>query len=133
MEGPSRGRRIGAALPLPENDDESGYDRVPGIGPSRKGIHRRRVRLPLPVAPSAAFARVVDIRQATPGDCRHLWNPADSPWVAGVEGELAPVYEAARHREEVKRQLAAQAERYGQEGPRGGTGGRHDESRGCRR
>src|SRR5579884_54870 len=41
---------IEVALPLPEINDASSYDKMPGIGPHPKGIHHWWARLPLPVA-----------------------------------------------------------------------------------
>ena len=39
---------IEVALPLPEINDASAYDKMPGIGPHPKGIHHWWARLPLP-------------------------------------------------------------------------------------
>jgi len=51
---------IEVALPLPEINDASAYDKMPGIGPHPKGIHHWWARLPLPVARGVLFASVVD-------------------------------------------------------------------------
>jgi adenine-specific DNA methylase len=51
---------IEVALPLPEINDASSYDKMPGIGPHPKGIHHWWARLPLPVARAVLFASVVD-------------------------------------------------------------------------
>jgi len=51
---------IEVALPLPEINDASAYDKMPGIGPHPKGIHHWWARLPLPTARAALFASVVD-------------------------------------------------------------------------
>ncbi|MHA2642873.1 MAG: DUF1156 domain-containing protein [bacterium JZ-2024 1] len=51
---------IEVALPLPEINDASVYDKMPGIGPHPKGIHHWWARLPLPVARAVLFASVVD-------------------------------------------------------------------------
>src|SRR5262245_61281245 len=51
---------IEVALPLPEINDASGYDKMPGIGPHPKGIHHWWARLPLPTARAVLFASVVD-------------------------------------------------------------------------
>jgi putative DNA methylase len=51
---------IEAALPLPEINDASAYDKMPGIGPHPKGIHHWWARLPLPTARAILFASVVD-------------------------------------------------------------------------
>jgi putative DNA methylase len=51
---------IEVALPLPEINDASAYDKMPGIGPHPKGIHHWWARLPLPVARAVLFASVVD-------------------------------------------------------------------------
>lgn len=57
---------IEVALPLPEINDASGYDKMPGIGPHPKGIHHWWARLPLPTARAILFASVVDDPQANP-------------------------------------------------------------------
>jgi putative DNA methylase len=57
---------IEVALPLPEINDASAYDKMPGIGPHPKGIHRWWARLPLPTARAVLFASVVDDPQAHP-------------------------------------------------------------------
>ncbi len=51
---------IEVALPLPEINDASAYDKMPGIGPHPKGIHNWWARLPLPTARAILFASVVD-------------------------------------------------------------------------
>jgi putative DNA methylase len=51
---------IEVALPLPEINDASAYDKMPGIGPHPKGIHHWWARLPLPVSRAVLFASVVD-------------------------------------------------------------------------
>src|SRR5207249_4327603 len=51
---------IEVALPLPEINDASAYDKMPGIGPHPKGIHQWWARLPLPVSRAILFASVVD-------------------------------------------------------------------------
>lgn len=50
---------IEVALPLPEINDASAYDKMPGIGPHPKGIHHWWARLPLPTARAVLFASVV--------------------------------------------------------------------------
>lgn len=45
-----RKKLIEAALPLPEINNASAYDKMPGIGPHPKGIHHWWARLPLPTA-----------------------------------------------------------------------------------
>jgi len=57
---------IEAALPLPEINDASAYDKMPGIGPHPKGIHQWWARLPLPTARAILFASVVDDPEAHP-------------------------------------------------------------------
>lgn len=57
---------IEVALPLPEINDASSYDKMPGIGPHPKGIHHWWARLPLPCARAVLFASVVT-------------DPADNP------------------------------------------------------
>lgn len=55
-----RKKLIEVALPLPEINDASAYDKMPGIGPHPKGIHHWWARLPLPSARAVLFASVVD-------------------------------------------------------------------------
>lgn len=57
---------IEVALPLPEINDASAYDKMPGIGPHPKGIHQWWARLPLPTARAILFASVVDDPEAHP-------------------------------------------------------------------
>lgn len=57
---------IEVALPLPEINDASSYDKMPGIGPHPKGIHHWWARLPLPTARAVLFASVVDDPEAHP-------------------------------------------------------------------
>jgi putative DNA methylase len=57
---------IEAALPLPEINDASAYDKMPGIGPHPKGIHHWWARLPLPTARAVLFASVVDDPESHP-------------------------------------------------------------------
>jgi putative DNA methylase len=51
---------IEVALPIPEINDASAYDKMPGIGAHPKGIHHWWARLPLPVSRAVLFASVVD-------------------------------------------------------------------------
>jgi len=51
---------IEVALPLPEINDASLYDKMPGVGAHPKGIHPWWARLPLPVSRAVLFASVVD-------------------------------------------------------------------------
>jgi putative DNA methylase len=60
MTVPYRKKLIEVALPLPEINDASAYDKMPGIGPHPKGIHHWWARLPLPTARAILFASVVD-------------------------------------------------------------------------
>src|SRR5438876_268285 len=60
---------IEVALPLPEINDASAYDKMPGIGPHPKGIHHWWARLPLPAARAVLFASVVD----DPSDHPEKW------------------------------------------------------------
>jgi putative DNA methylase len=53
-------------LPLPEINDASAYDKMPGIGPDAKGIHHWCARLPLPTAHAILFASTVDNPEAHP-------------------------------------------------------------------
>jgi putative DNA methylase len=55
-----RKKLVEVALPLPEINDASAYDKMPGIGPHPKGIHHWWARLPLPTARAILFASVVD-------------------------------------------------------------------------
>lgn len=57
---------IEVALPLPEINDASAYDKMPGIGAHPKGIHHWWARLPLPTARAVLFASVVDDPSAHP-------------------------------------------------------------------
>ncbi len=57
---------IEVALPLPEINDASAYDKMPGIGPHPKGIHHWWARLPLPTARAVLFASTVDDPSAHP-------------------------------------------------------------------
>lgn len=57
---PYRKKLIEVALPLPEINDASAYDKMHGIGPHPKGIHHWWARLPLPTARAVLFASVVD-------------------------------------------------------------------------
>src|SRR3954454_2454432 len=57
---------IEVALPLPEINDASSYDKMPGIGPHPKGIHHWWARLPLPAARAILFASVVDDPSSDP-------------------------------------------------------------------
>src|SRR5437016_4508257 len=57
---------IEVALPLPEINDASAYDKMPGIGPHPKGIHQWWARLPLPAARAVLFASVVDDPEGDP-------------------------------------------------------------------
>lgn len=57
---------IEVALPLPEINDASAYDKMPGIGPHPKGIHHWWARLPLPTARAILFASVIDDPEAHP-------------------------------------------------------------------
>jgi putative DNA methylase len=55
-----RKKLIEVALPLPEINEASAYDKMPGIGAHPKGIHHWWARLPLPAARAVLFASVVD-------------------------------------------------------------------------
>jgi putative DNA methylase len=59
QKAPTRKKLIEVALPLPEINDASAYDKMPGIGPHPKGIHHWWARLPLPTARAVLFASVV--------------------------------------------------------------------------
>ena len=65
---------IEVALPLPEINDASAYDKMPGIGPHPKGIHHWWARLPLPTARAVLFASVVDDPEAHP----EIWPTEDA-------------------------------------------------------
>jgi putative DNA methylase len=62
----TRKKLIEVALPLPEINDASAYDKMPGIGPHPKGIHHWWARLPLPTARAVLFASIVDDPSAHP-------------------------------------------------------------------
>jgi putative DNA methylase len=66
----TRKKLIEVALPLPEINDASAYDKMPGIGPHPKGIHHWWARLPLPTARAILFASVVD----DPGSHPDKWG-----------------------------------------------------------
>jgi putative DNA methylase len=66
MIAPHKKKLIEVALPLPEINDASAYDKMPGIGPHPKGIHQWWARLPLPTARAVLFASVVDDPEAHP-------------------------------------------------------------------
>jgi putative DNA methylase len=66
MTQPVYKKLIEVALPLPEINDASAYDKMPGIGPHPKGIHHWWARLPLPTARAVLFASVVDDPGAHP-------------------------------------------------------------------
>jgi len=70
MTVPYKKKLIEVALPLPEINDASSYDKMPGIGPHPKGIHHWWARLPLPTARAVLFASVVT-------------DPSDDPAWAG--------------------------------------------------
>ena len=61
-----RKKLIEVALPLPEINDASAYDKMPGIGPHPKGIHHWWARPPLPTARAVLFASVVDDPSSNP-------------------------------------------------------------------
>jgi putative DNA methylase len=57
---------IEVSLPLPDINDASAYDKMPGIGPHPKGIHHWWARLPLPTARAVLFSSVVDDPSSRP-------------------------------------------------------------------
>lgn len=66
MNSSEKKKLIEVALPLPEINDASAYDKMPGIGPHPKGIHHWWARLPLPAARAVLFASVVDDPSSNP-------------------------------------------------------------------
>jgi putative DNA methylase len=70
----TRKKLIEVALPLPEINDASAYDKMPGIGPHPKGIHHWWARLPLPTARAVLFASVVD----DPGAHPEKWSTEEA-------------------------------------------------------
>lgn len=66
MNNSYKKKLIEVALPLPEINDASAYDKMPGIGPHPKGIHHWWARLPLPTARAVLFASVVDDPESHP-------------------------------------------------------------------
>src|ERR1700730_13819853 len=74
MSQPPRKKLIEVALPLPEINDASAYDKMPGIGPHPKGIHHWWARLPLPTARAVLFSSVVDDPEAHP----EQWPPEEA-------------------------------------------------------
>src|SRR5438132_540712 len=96
---------IEVALPLPEINDASAYDKMPGIGPHPKGIHHWWARLPLPTARAVLFASVVD----DPSEHPEKWVTQEAQnaererlfgilrWMMGKKLHESPeVYQAAR-------------------------------------
>src|SRR5436190_8370138 len=61
-----RKKLIEVALPIPEINDASSFDKRPGIGPHPKGIHQWWARLPLPTARAILFASIVDDPEGHP-------------------------------------------------------------------
>src|ERR1700683_1582173 len=57
---------VEVALPLPEINDVSAYDKTPGGGPNPTGINHWWARLPLPTARAVLFASVVDDPESHP-------------------------------------------------------------------
>jgi putative DNA methylase len=51
---------IEVALPLDAINDASAYDKMPGIGPHPKGLHKWWAPLPLPCARAILFASIID-------------------------------------------------------------------------
>lgn len=66
MNNNPKKKLIEVALPLPEINDASAFDKRPGIGAHPKGIHHWWARLPLPTARAVLFASVVDDPEAHP-------------------------------------------------------------------
>jgi putative DNA methylase len=66
MNGVASKKLIEVALPLPEINDASAFDKRPGIGAHPKGIHHWWARLPMPTARAVLFASVVDDPEAHP-------------------------------------------------------------------
>lgn len=69
-----RTKLIEVGLPLPEINDASAYDKMPGIGPHPKGIHHWWARLPLPTARAVLFASIVDDPSSHP----NTWPTEDA-------------------------------------------------------
>lgn len=67
-----RKKLIEVALPLDAINDASAYDKLPGIGPHPKGIHKWWAPLPLPCARAVVFASLVDDPSSDP---RHRDRP----------------------------------------------------------
>ncbi|MCE9615078.1 MAG: DUF1156 domain-containing protein [Lentisphaerae bacterium] len=83
-----RKKLIEVALPLPEINDASAFDKRPGIGPHPKGIHHWWARLPLPSARAVLFASVV----TDPGDDPAWANKTE----AAQNAERERLFEIAR-------------------------------------
>src|SRR5260370_22932932 len=79
---------IEVALPLPEINDASSYDKMPGVGPHPKGIHHWWPRLPLPTARAILFASLVDDPSA---------HPEQWPTEAGQNAERARLFDILRY------------------------------------
>ena len=60
------GKWLEVALPVPEINDASAYDKMPGIGGYPKGVHQWWARVALPAARAVLFASVVDDPAAHP-------------------------------------------------------------------
>ncbi len=103
-----RKKLIEVALPLPEINDASSYDKMPGIGPHPKGIHHWWARLPLPTARAVLFASVVTDPSDDPEwkdkseaeqDCqarRTLRHSCASSWVKSCMSSRAYIKRRAR-------------------------------------
>jgi len=59
---------IETSIPLDIINDESAYDKMPGIGAHPKGLHHWWARLPLPAARAVLFASLVDDPSARPDE-----------------------------------------------------------------
>ncbi|SFQ49103.1 DUF1156 domain-containing protein [Hymenobacter arizonensis] len=59
---------IETSIPLDIINDESAYDKMPGIGAHPKGLHHWWARLPLPAARAVLFASIVDDPSARPDE-----------------------------------------------------------------
>ncbi len=86
---------IEVALPLPEINDASAYDKMPGIGPHPKGIHQWWARLPL-LAARAMLLNKCNLELVPRWLDRPLVNPEvqdndlrnnEWPRAAGLAGE----------------------------------------------
>ena len=84
-----RKKLIEVALPLEAINEASAYDKMPGIGPHPKGLHKWWAPLPLPCARAVLFASMLDDPSSSP----ELFCTAESQ--ANERARLLRLLEAA--------------------------------------